>query len=213
MTLKVKICGITDESALKSALQHGASYIGLVFFPPSPRFLEIEVAASLTTLAGDKVKKVGVFVDPGNAGLEAVLAHVPLDMLQLHGAETPARVREIKQKFGKPVIKAIALSGPADLKLAHQYEDIADMLLFDSARAPGDTRPGGNARRFDHALLRDENFSLPWLLSGGLNDENLMAAVAQSGAREVDVSSGVEQTPGHKDPALIQKFLERAADL
>lgn len=213
MSVKVKICGITDENALKSALQHGASYIGLVFFPPSPRFLDLEDAANLATLAGDKVKKVGIFVDPDNAGLEAVLAHVPLDMLQLHGAETPARVREIKQKFSKPVIKAIALSGQADLKLAHQYEGVADMLLFDSAQAPGDTRPGGNARKFDHTLLRGENFSLPWLLSGGLNDENLMAAIAQSGAREVDVSSGVEQTPGHKDPALIQKFLERAADL
>ena len=109
--------------------------------------------------------------------------------------------------------KAIALSGQEDLKLAHQYEGVADMLLFDSARAPGDTRPGGNARRFDHVLLGGENFSLPWLLSGGLNDENLMAAVTQSGAREVDVSSGVEQTPGHKDPVLIQKFLEQAADL
>ncbi len=213
MSVKVKICGITDESALKSALQHGASYIGLVFFPPSPRFLNIEDAANLATLAGDKVKKVGIFVDPENALLETVLAHVPLDMLQLHGVETPARVKEIKQKFNKPVVKAIALSGQADLKLAHQYEGVADMLLFDSARAPGDTRPGGNARRFDHTLLRGENFSLPWLLSGGLNDENLMVAVVQSGAREVDVSSGVEQTPGHKDPVLIQKFLERAADL
>ncbi len=213
MTLKVKICGITDESALKSALQYGASYIGLVFFPPSPRFLEIEDAANLATLAGDEVKKVGIFVDPENALLETVLAHVPLDMLQLHGVETPARVREIKHKFGKPVIKAIALSGQADLRRAHQYRSVADMLLFDSARAPGDTRPGGNARRFDHTLLRGENFSLPWLLSGGLNDENLMTAVAQSGAREVDVSSGVEQTPGHKDPVLIKKFLERAADL
>ncbi|MEE8258598.1 MAG: phosphoribosylanthranilate isomerase [Sphingomonadales bacterium] len=213
MSVKVKICGITDENALKSAIHHGASYIGLVFFPPSPRFLDLEEAANLATLAGGKVKRVGIFVDPENALLETVLAHVPLDMLQLHGVETPARVKEIKQKFNKPVVKAIAVSGQADLKLAHQYEGVADMLLFDSARTPGDTRPGGNARRFDHVLLRDENFSLPWLLSGGLNDENLMAAVTQSGAREVDVSSGVEQTPGHKDPVLIQKFLERAADL
>ena len=213
MSVKVKICGITDENALKSAIHHGASYIGLVFFPPSPRFLDIEDAAHLATLAGDKVKRVGIFVDPDNALLETVLAHVPLDMLQLHGVETPARVREIKQKFGKQLIKAIALSGQADLKRARQYEGVADMLLFDSARAPGDTRPGGNARRFDHVLLGGEIFSLPWLLSGGLNDENLIAAVTQSGAREVDVSSGVEQTPGHKDPALIQKFLERAADL
>lgn len=213
MSLRVKICGISDESALQAAISNGASYIGLVFFPPSPRFLDIEVAAGLATVAAGKVQRVGVFVDPDDAQLEAVLFHVPLDMLQLHGQETPARVRAIRQKFDKPVIKAIAISGKADLKKAREYDGVADMLLFDSAPAPEALRPGGNARGFDHAVLKGENFSSPWLLSGGLTRDNLEDAVTGSGAQEVDVSSGVEQKPGQKDSELIRQFLGRAAEL
>lgn len=213
MSLKVKICGITSPAALQAAISCGASYIGLVFFPPSPRFLEIEKAARLASEAGRLVKKVGVFVDPEDADLDQILTTVSLDYIQLHGNESPERIAAIKQKFEKPVIKALSLRSKDDLRMVGEFESIADRLLFDSVPRAGDTRPGGNARGFEYSLLQGLDFRVPWLLSGGLSATNLEAAVRVSGALEVDVSSGVEQNPGHKDPRLIREFLELAAGL
>ena len=213
MSLKVKICGITSPAALQAAISYCASYIGLVFFPPSPRFLKIETAARLASEAGRLVKKVGVFVDPEDAALDQIMTAIPLDYIQLHGNESPERVAAIKRRFGKPVIKALSLGSKDDLRKTREFETIADMLMFDSAPRAGDTRPGGNARGFDYSLLQGLSLSVPWLLSGGLNSTNLEAAVRQTGALEVDVSSGVEQNPGHKDPRLIREFLELAAGL
>ncbi len=162
-----------------------------------------------------RVRKVGLFVDEDDAAFEAVLSEVPLDMLQLHGGESPARVREIKDRFGLPAIKAIKLAAAADLAVAEDYFDSADWLLFD-AKPPADMAdalPGGNALAFDWALLAGRDWPLPWMLSGGLDSGNVAEAIAISGASSVDVSSGVEDGPGRKSPAKIAAFLDAVAAL
>lgn len=213
MALKVKICGINDFLSLKTAIDGGASYAGFVFYPPSPRHISLEKAEDLIAKADDAIKTVGVFVNPPDATLEKIFKVVPLDYIQLHGNESPERVAAVKQNFGKPVIKALSLGSKDNLQKVREFETIADMLMFDSAPRAGDTRPGGNARGFEYSLLQGLSISVPWLLSGGLSATNLEAAVRVSGALEVDVSSAVEQNPGHKDPRLIREFLELAAAL
>lgn len=209
MTVKVKICGITDAAAMAAARQGGATFAGLVFYPPSPRNVSPEEATQFIKEAG-RMKLVGVFVDPDDEDLENVLAQVPLNLIQLHGHESPSRVREIKNKFNLPVIKAIPVANAGDIDLAKKFERIADVILFDTAPIDGDLLPGGNARTFDHTLLAGKVFELPWGLSGGLNVDNLERAINESGTKMVDVSSGVEQNPGRKDPRLIKEFLEKA---
>jgi phosphoribosylanthranilate isomerase len=211
----VKICGINSPEALLAAADAGADLIGLVFYPPSPRHVTAEQAAALAALAPARVLKVGLFVDARDADIARVLERVRLDMLQLHGRETPDRVREIRGRFGLPVIKAIPVASAQDVETATEFEAVADRLLFD-AKPPMTMEgalPGGNALRFDWELLRGRRWKAAWMLSGGLLPENLAEAVEITGARAVDVSSGVEDRPGHKDPARIRAFLAAAKRL
>lgn len=211
MTTSVKICGITDERGLTAAMDAGAAFIGLNFFRRSPRFVTLEQAAALATLVTREVKAVGLFVDPTDADLKTVLAHVQLDMIQLHGKETPARVDAVRLLTGLPVMKAVGVETARDVMAAQAYENHADWLLFDAKPPRGATRPGGNAVAFDWAILKSYTGKTPWMLAGGLVRANVGAAIKASGARAVDVSSGVETKPGVKSPGRIRAFLKAAA--
>ncbi len=210
MKTKVKICGLTDERGVAAAIDGGADYIGLNFFRRSPRFVSIETAAELVTALPRKVIPVGLFVDPTPAELAKILEHVRLGMIQLHGKETPKHIDDIRKAYGLPVMKAVGVSSLRDLKAALAYEDHADWLLFDAKPPKSATRPGGNAVSFDWDLMKSYEGSLPWMLAGGLTSRNVAKAIKQSGARAVDVSSGVETKPGVKSPAKIRSFLKAA---
>jgi phosphoribosylanthranilate isomerase len=214
MAVAVKICGLTDAEALAAAADGGARYLGFVFYPPSPRALSQQQARALARLAPAHCQRVGVFVDPDDDLLEETLAQVPLEALQLHGAESPERIRAIRARTGRAVIKALKVADAADLAPVARYAGVADMLLFDARppSAPG-RLPGGNGLAFDWRLLQDLRVGCPWLLSGGLSARNLEAAVSLCRAPAVDVSSGVERRPGVKDPAKIRQFLGLAATL
>jgi phosphoribosylanthranilate isomerase len=210
----VKVCGLTDAEALAAAAEGGARWLGFVFYPPSPRSLTPEQAAPLAAAAPAGRLKVGVVVDPSDADLDEILRLVPLDALQLHGSETPPRVAAIKAKTGRIVIKALKIAAREDLATVGDYAEIADLLLFDAKPSSAAAQlPGGNGESFDWELLRGLEVARPWLLSGGLSRDNLETAVRQSGARAVDVSSGVEARPGRKDPVKIRRFLEIAASI
>lgn len=213
MPVAVKVCGLTTPEAVDAAVEHGAVMIGLVFYPPSPRSLALDVAARLAARVPAAVKKVGVFVDPDDATLERTLAVVPLDLIQLHGAETPARAIELRRRTGCPVMKAIRISVAADLQAVPDHAAVAGYLLFDAKAPAGAPVPGGNGLAFDWRLLDGLESPRPWLLSGGLNVANLEAAVRLTGATMVDVSSGVELRPGVKDPGRIEAFLRLARSL
>jgi phosphoribosylanthranilate isomerase len=202
-----KICGITTPDAMTAAIEGGAGFVGLVFFPPSPRFVTLEVASYLASYVPSHVRKVGLMVDPDDVTLETILNSVRLDMLQLHGRESPGRVAEIKHKFGVPVMKAMAVATEADLAMVPGYEAAADWLLFDAKPAPASAIPGGNGLPFDWALLKNFSSSRPWMLAGGLTADNVAAALSVLEPDAVDVSSGVESAPGVKDPAKIRAFL------
>jgi phosphoribosylanthranilate isomerase len=214
MAVAVKICGLTDPAALTAAVEGGASWLGLVFYPPSPRALSPEVAADLAAHAPADRTLVGVFVDPDDALLDQVLARVRLGAVQLHGAESPERVVAIKARTGCAVIKALQVAEARDLAPIPSYAAVADMLLFD-ARPPKEPGrlPGGNGLAFDWRLLQNLRPTRPWLLSGGLSAENLAAAVTLCRPPAIDVSSGVERRPGQKDPAKIRQFLALARTL
>ena len=209
----VKVCGVRAPAALDAALDAGARRIGMVFYPPSPRHVSIAEAAALAARVPAGVDRVGVFVDPDDSLLGAVLERAPLSALQLHGRESPRRVAAIAARFGLPAIKAIPVAAAEDLALADDYAAVADRLLFDARPPAGDASalPGGNGAAFDWRLLAGRAWPRPWLLSGGLTPENVAEAVATGGAREVDVSSGVESAPGVKDPALIAAFFAALA--
>jgi len=213
MPLFTKICGLTDATAVEAAVAHGADMVGFVFYPPSPRNITAEQAEDLLRDVPSGIDRVGLFVDPETDFLDKILAKARLDLLQLHGDETPERCRAISVYFGLPIIKAIKVSTKADLKAAKDYEDAVDWLMFD-ARPPADgALPGGNGKAFDWTILKGADFKRPWLLAGGLTPDNLPQAVQQSGASAVDVSSGVEIAPGKKDPAKIRAFLDAARRL
>jgi phosphoribosylanthranilate isomerase len=214
MSVAAKICGLSSEAAVAAAVAGGAAYVGFVFYPPSPRSVTPARAGELCTAVPVVVQRVGLFVDAGDATIAAVLDATPLDILQFHGAETPERVAEAKQRFGRKVMKAISVAGPEDVAAAPRYEDAADMLLFD-AKPPrrADALPGGNGLVFDWQLIAGTIWRLPWMLSGGLTAALLPEAVRISGATAVDVSSGVERRPGDKDPEKIRAFLEAARRL
>jgi len=215
MTVAAKICGISSAEAMAAAVDGGAHYVGLVFYPPSPRYVTTEAAAALAAPVPARVKKVGLLVDADDATIAAILDRVPLDMLQLHGAEGPGRVAAIGAGSGLPVMKAVKVAGADDLDAVDRFAGVADMILFD-AKPPKDMKgvlPGGNALAFDWQLLAGRTWPLPWMLSGGLDVANVAEAVAISGAPAVDVSSGVENRPGHKDPEKILAFLAAVASL
>jgi phosphoribosylanthranilate isomerase len=215
MSIAAKICGLTTEEAVQAAAAGGARFAGFIFYPPSPRSLGIAQAAALVAGVAPGITRVGVFVDPDDRLLENVLTKMPLDMVQLHGSETPDRAAAIKRRFGIKVMKAIKVASERDLQPAKEFLNSVDWLMFD-AKPPKDmvsALPGGNALAFDWELLCQTNWPLPWMLSGGLTVENLAEAVKISRADSVDVSSGVERKPGEKDPAKIRAFLARAQAL
>jgi phosphoribosylanthranilate isomerase len=210
MTTKVKICGLKTEAALEAALAGGAEYIGLVFFPPSPRNVSAATAKMLAAKARGRAKIVTLMVDPDDALIETVIAAAAPDMIQLHGEEPPARVAEIRRRWVVPIMKAIPIKTRDDARSALGYRDAADLILFD-ARAPADsTRPGGNGAPFDWRALIGISDQRPYVLSGGLTPENVAEAIRVTGAGMVDVSSGVETRPGEKDPDLIRRFIRAA---
>lgn len=214
MAVQVKICGLNEPEGLRAAVTGGARYVGFVFYPASPRSVAPLLAAELARMVPTGVRTVALFVDPDDEFLEAVLGSVPIDTVQLHGRETPRRVAEVKQRYGLPVMKAIKVGGPEDLELALEHAQVADRLLFDAKPPPKVAAlPGGNGIAFDWTLLAGRSWPRPWMLSGGLNADNLAEAVRVTGATALDVSSGVEDRPGHKDPVLIREFLARAAAL
>lgn len=204
-TVRVKVCGLTTDESVRAAMESGADFIGFVFFSRSSRHVTSQEAARLCALAPN-VPAVAVTVDMPDAEIQAMLEHFNPAYLQLHGHESPARVLEVKTRFGIPVIKAISVESGDDIASAHAFSDVADMLLFD-ARAPKGL-PGGNGLAFDWQLLANRKFSKPWFLSGGLNINNVEEALRISGAELVDVSSSLETAPGVKSPELIQKFLD-----
>ncbi len=202
---RVKICGINSEAAFDAAVAAGADWLGFVFFLPSPRAISAERAAGLSARAPGGPLRVGLFVRPNPAEIAAVLAALPLDILQIHGPAEQARA--VRARFGKPVWRAVGIASAADLPVDAEG---ADALLLDASPPRGATRPGGNARPFDWTLLRGWRPPAPWLLAGGLTPETVAAAIAATGASAVDVSSGVERRPGEKDPALIRAFIAAA---
>lgn len=210
MKLQIKICGLSDERGVTAAVDAGANLVGFVFFRRSPRYVTPEAAAALANLVPRGVKKVGLFVNPTDADLDKVLRTVRLDMIQLHGKETPARVDAVRLLSGLPVIKALGIESTKDLIDAKAYDDHADWLMFDAKPPKGATRPGGNAKSFDWTLLKTYVGRSPWVLAGGLTRTNVAKALKESGTRIVDVSSGVESRPGVKSPAKIRAFVKAA---
>ena len=213
MTVRIKICGISTPGILEAAVAEGASDVGLVFFPRSPRNVSADEAAALSAAAPAGVTVVGLFVDPSDEALDRVLSVARLDLLQLHGNEDPQRIASIKRRTGKPVMKAIKVAEPADIDAARRFDGIADRLLFD-AKAPsteGRFMPGGNALTFDWRMLAGRSWPCPWMLSGGLTPETVATAIRTSGAPGVDVSSGVETAPGVKDASRVAAFIAAAS--
>jgi phosphoribosylanthranilate isomerase len=214
MSVAAKICGLSSEAAVAAAVAGGAAYAGFVFYPPSPRAVTPARAAQLCAAVPPGIWRVGLFVDADDAAIRAVLDAAPIDLLQFHGGETPDRVVDAKIRLHRPVMKAVSIADAGDVLAARRYEDSADMLLFDAKppRRP-DALPGGNGLAFDWGLIAGRAWRRPWMLSGGLTAELLPEAVRVSGARLVDVSSGVERRPGDKDPDMIAEFLRVARGL
>ena len=211
---EVKICGLNDQAGLDAALAGRADMIGLVFFPPSPRAVTPAAAAALAATAPPAAQggplRVGLFVDAPDEAIAATLEALPLDILQLHGEETPARCAELRARFGLPVMKALGIATAEDLRLLDAYAPAVDRFLLDAKPAPGAALPGGNAASFDWSLLAGWRVPRPWLLAGGLTPANVAEAVRATGAPGVDVSSGVESSRGVKDPARIAAFIAAA---
>jgi phosphoribosylanthranilate isomerase len=215
MPLLVKICGLSTRETLDVALQAGADMVGFVFFPPSPRHLSLETARELGKQAKGRAAKVALTVDADDATLENIVETLRPDIFQLHGKETIARLRDIKQKFGLPVMKVLAVETVADLAPLPGYAAVADRILFDARAPKGASRPGGLGAVFDWHVLENIDLKLPFMVSGGLNADNVAEAVRVTRAGGVDVSSGVERSPGIKDPEMIRAFIRaaRATDL
>ena len=210
MSLLVKICGLSTRETLETALDAGADMVGFVFFPPSPRHLSLEAGRDLGRQVQRRALKVALTVDAEDATLDNIMDALSPDMFQLHGKESVARLRDIRQKFGRPVMKAVPVATAADLAVLPGYAAVADRILFD-ARAPKDaTRPGGLGAPFDWHLLENLDLRLPYMVSGGLHADNVAEALRVTGAGGVDVSSGVESAPGIKDPELIKAFIRAA---
>jgi phosphoribosylanthranilate isomerase len=208
--MRVKICGLRSRAEAAAAAAAGAAYVGLVFFPRSPRHVTLGDARWVAEGVPEGLIRVALTVDAEDEALEALVATVPIDMLQLHGRETPERVADLRVRFGLPVMKAVGIEAEKDLGALDAYAEVADQLLVD-ARAPRDAaRPGGHGVPFDWRLLRGRRWTRPWMLAGGLTPDNVAEAVRLTGADQVDVSSGVEREPGAKDPARILAFVRAA---
>ncbi|MEO9575491.1 MAG: phosphoribosylanthranilate isomerase [Tateyamaria sp.] len=211
--LSVKICGLSQAEHVAAAVEAGAKYIGFVFFPKSPRNVSLEQARTLALEVPPGVAKVALVVNADNAFLDNLTATVPLDMLQLHGSESPERVADIKARYGLPVMKAVGVGDASDIAALDSYGAVADQLLVDTKAPKGADLPGGNGATFDWTLIAGRRWPVPWMLAGGLTQDNVAEAVRVTGARQVDLSSAVETAPGHKDSGLIQSFLAAARDI
>lgn len=213
MKFEAKICGLKSKDAVAAAVGAGATSVGFVFFERSPRNVTLAEVRDLIVDVPKSIRRVGLVVDTDDAFLAEIADGGFLDMIQLHGQECPARVAEVRERFGLPVMKAIAIEGPEDLENARSYEGVADRLMFDAKPPKNATRPGGNAVAFDWDLLRGITWQKPWVLAGGLTPENVADAVRISGASAVDVSSGVEDAPGVKSLSKIKVFLNNVQEL
>jgi len=206
MALDIKICGLKTDEAMAAALAGGASHVGFIFFAKSPRYVEPAEAGRLRQAAIGKAKAVAVTVDADDAFLDEIVEKMRPDMLQLHGAETPARVAEVKARYGLPVMKVFSVSEAADLERIKPFVGIADRFMFDAKPPKGSQLPGGNGVAFDWRILAGLDAGLDYMLSGGLNAANIGDALRSANPPAIDISSGVESAPGVKDPALIEQF-------
>lgn len=211
MTIQVKICGLKERGHVETAAKAGAVYVGFVLFEKSPRHIGIEQMRELALSVPVGVAKVALVVNPNNETLDMLTSCVAVDLLQLHGKETPERVTEIKQRYGLPVMKAVGVSDASDLPQLDVYQQVADQILVDAKAPQGADLPGGNGLAFDWRLLQGRKYwQRPWMLAGGLTPDNVAEAIRLTGANQVDVSSGVETTPGVKDKELIKAFIDAA---
>ena len=208
--VNVKICGVKTAADIAAVEAAGARYIGFNFFPKSPRSVTVSEAARLAPTVAEGICKVALVVDPHDALLDDLTAQVPLDMIQLHGAETPNRVAEVKARYGLPVMKAVGIADREDLAKLDSYLGVADQILVDAKPPKNAVLPGGNGLSFDWRLIAGRRWPTPWMLAGGLTAENVAEAIAMTGARQVDVASAVESAPGMKDAALIKAFCSAA---
>jgi phosphoribosylanthranilate isomerase len=208
--VRVKICGLKTLGDVQAVATAGAAYAGFNFFPKSPRSVTVDAARALALAAPEGLCKVALVVDADDATLDGIVDGVPLDMLQLHGHETPARVAEVKARYGLPVMKAIGVADEADLAALLDYSLVADQILIDAKPPKDAVLPGGNGLTFDWRLLVGRKWLKPWMLAGGLTPDNVARAVQLTGARQVDVASGVESAPGVKDAARIAAFVQAA---
>ena len=210
MSIRCKLCGLTTLDDISAAVRADASYIGFVFFLGSPRNLEIQAANLLLEATPKHVTKVGLVVDADNNFLDRLTSSACLDMLQLHGNETYQRVAEVKARYGLSVMKAVGISNLGDVRDAQHYGEVADQLLLDAKPNSVSNLPGGNGISFDWNLLAGSSWKVPWMLAGGLNPNNVASAVKLSGARQVDVSSGIETAPGKNNAELMSEFVMQA---
>lgn len=208
--VRVKICGLRTPGDVAAVAAAGAAYAGFNFFPKSPRYVTPETARALALAAPEGLCKVALVVDAEDALLDRIIAEVPLDMLQLHGHEGPARVAEVKARYGLPVMKVLGVAAEEDLAPLLDYQLVADQILIDAKAPKGAVLPGGNGLTFDWRLLVGRKWLKPWMLAGGLTPDNVGRAIQLTGARQVDVASGVESAPGVKDAARIAAFVEAA---
>lgn len=205
--MRTKICGLTTDAQVEAAVKAGAAYVGFVFFEKSPRNVTTKQARALALRVSDGVCKVALVVNPSDAELDAILAEVPIDMLQLHGNESPERVTEVKARYGLPVMKAVGVANVDDLRKLDDYVHVADQILVDAKPPKNTVLPGGNGLSFDWQLIAGQRWAVPWMLAGGLTPENVAEAMKVTGAQQLDVSSSVESAPGVKDEAKIAAFL------
>jgi phosphoribosylanthranilate isomerase len=210
--IRVKICGLRTVADVAAVAAAGAAYAGFVFFPKSPRHVTLEEARAMAHAAPPGLAKVALTVDADDAALDAIVEAVPLDLLQLHGHESPDRVAEVRARYGLPVMKAVGVADEGDLAAVFDYSLVADQILVDAKPPKGADLPGGNGLAFDWRLVAQRRWLRPWMLAGGLTPQNVAEAVRLTNARQVDVSSGVESSPGVKDPALIAAFLRAARE-
>lgn len=205
--IRVKICGLRSLGDVQAVAAAGAAYAGFVFFAKSPRHLTVAAARELALAAPLGLAKVALTVDASDAELDEIVEAMPLDMLQLHGRETPERVAELRARYGLPVMKAVGIADEGDLPAILDYALVSDQLLIDAKPPRTAALPGGNGLSFDWRLVAQRRWLRPWMLAGGLTPENVAEAVRLTNARQVDVSSGVESAPGVKDPARITRFI------
>lgn len=208
MDTRVKICGLKTPDTVASAVEAGAQYLGFVFFEKSPRNVTVETARDLALDVPVGVAKVALVVNATDAELDRLTGEVPIDMLQLHGAENLERVEYIRARYGLPVMKAVGVSGPQDIQALDAYGLVSDQVLVDAKAPKGADLPGGNGLAFDWRLISKRGWNAPWMLAGGLTPDNVVQAIQLTGAKQVDVSSGVESAPGVKDPAKMRAFIE-----